>query len=75
MSIEETKNFMIRIKQHYQEFVMDNIKLNEWYSELKDYDYFEVNNKFEEHLRNEQYGNQIPKIGFFLSIAYFMVFI
>lgn len=64
MTLTETRNFMERIKLHYQEFMIDNAKVEEWHRELKDYNTYEVNDKFEEHLRNEQYGNQIPKIGF-----------
>lgn len=64
MTIQETKEFMNRIKQHYQDFIVDDSKLNEWYKELKNYDYFEVNDKLEQHLRNEQYGHQIPKVAF-----------
>ena len=64
MTLKETKEFMERIKQHYQEFIIDNPKIEEWHRELKDYNIHEVNDKFEEHLRNEQYGSQIPKIGF-----------
>lgn len=64
MTIQETNNFLKRIKQHYQDFIIDNTKLDEWYKELKDYDYFEVNQKLEEHLRSEQYGRQIPKVAF-----------
>ena len=64
MTIKETNDFMERIKQHYQEFVIDDYKIEEWYKELKDYDYQEVNAKLEEHLRNEQYGTSIPKVYF-----------
>ena len=55
---------MNRIKQHYQEFLIDDGKCEEWYKELKDYNTHEVNDKLEEHLKSEQFGNQIPKIGF-----------
>lgn len=64
MTLTETRNFMERIKLHYQEFMIDNVKVEEWHRELKDYNIHEINDKFEEHLRNEQYGHQIPKIGF-----------
>ena len=64
MTKEDTKNFLRRIKQHYQEFSVDDYKINEWYNELKDYNVNDINNKFEEHLRSEQYGNDIPKIWF-----------
>lgn len=64
MTKDETKTFLKRIKQHYQEFAVDDYKLNEWYKELKDYSNEDVNQKFEEHLRSEQYGSTIPKIWF-----------
>ena len=64
MTLTETRNFMERIKLHYQEFMIDNAKVEEWHRELKDYNTYEVNDKFEEHLRNEQYGHQIPKVAF-----------
>lgn len=64
MTILEVKEFMKRIKSHYQEFVVDDFKTKEWYSELKKYDYEDVNNKLEQHLRNETYGESIPKLYF-----------
>lgn len=64
MTVEETTKFMKRIKQHYQDFVIDNYKIEEWYKELKNYAYDDVNNKLEEHLKSQQFGNQIPKVYF-----------
>ena len=64
MTLTETKNFMERIKFYYQEFVIDNLKVEEWHRQLKDYNNQEINDKFEEHLNNEQYCNLIPRIGF-----------
>lgn len=64
MTIDETKKFLRRIKSHYQEFVIDDFKREEWHDELKKYDYEDVNKKFEEHLRSETYGDQIPKLYF-----------
>ena len=58
--------FMKRIKSHYQEFIVDDFKVDEWYKELKDYDFEDVNKKLESHLRSEQYGDSIPKL-FFLT--------
>lgn len=66
MTVQETNDFLKRIKQHYQDFIIDNSKLDEWYKELKDYSLKDVNKKLDEHLRNEYYGNQIPKV-FFLT--------
>lgn len=64
MTIKETRDFMERIKQHYQEFTIDNYKIDEWFKELKDYNYDDVNKKLEEHLRSENYGSVIPKVYF-----------
>ena len=57
---------MKRIKSHYQEFIVDDFKVDEWYKELKDYDSEDVNKRLESHLRSEQYGESIPKL-FFLT--------
>ena len=64
MTIQETSQLMERIKQHYQEFIIDDYKIEEWFKELSKYDYSEVNNKLEQHLRSEQYGQNIPKLYF-----------
>lgn len=64
MTREETKQFLRRIKQHYQEFTVDDYKISEWYKELKEYSYDDINERFDEHLRSERYGNSIPKIWF-----------
>lgn len=64
MTIQETNQLMERIKQHYQEFVIDDYKVEEWFKELSKYDCSEVNNKLEQHLRSEQYGQHIPKLYF-----------
>lgn len=57
---------MKRIKSHYQEFIVDDFKVDEWYRELRDYDFEDVNKKLESHLRSETYGESIPKL-FFLT--------
>ena len=64
MNINETKEFMERIKIHYPSFIIDTYTIEEWHKELKDYSFEDINKKFEEHLRNEQYGNNIPRIWF-----------
>lgn len=66
MNKKETMEFLKRIKSHYQEFVIDDFKAKEWHSELEKYDAADVNIKFEEHLKSEIYGEQIPKL-FFLT--------
>lgn len=64
MTINETIKLMERVKQHYQEFIVDDYKVEEWHNELKKYSAVDVNKKLEEHLRSEQYGNYIPKVYF-----------
>lgn len=64
MTTNEVQDFMQRIKAHYQEFIIDEFKFNEWYSELKEYQAEDINRKFEEHLKSETYGNYVPKINF-----------
>lgn len=64
MERKQTIEFMERIKQHYQEFIIDEYKLNEWHNILKDYEYEDVNKKLDEHLRSEQNGQYVPKVMF-----------
>ena len=64
MEIQETIKTMERIKQHYQDFIIDDYKIDEWHSELCKYDFKEVNQKIDQHMRSEQYGQYIPKIYF-----------
>lgn len=64
MERKETIEFMQRIKSHYQEFIIDDFKIDEWHKELKKYDYADVNKKLDEHLASETYGEYIPKVHF-----------
>ena len=64
MDKKETIRFMERVKSHYQEFIIDDFKISEWYGKLKNYDAEDVNKKFDEHLSSEVYGDSIPKIYF-----------
>ena len=64
MEKKQVINFMQRIKSHYQEFVIDDFKIDEWYKELKDYSEADVNAKLDNHLNSEEYGSQIPKVHF-----------
>lgn len=66
MTKNETINFMERIKSHYQEFIVDDFKINEWHKELSQYDLEDVNQKLDEHLKSSEYGEYIPKL-FFLT--------
>ena len=67
MTRNEVQDFMQRIKSHYQEFLIDEFKFNEWFNELKDYKAEDINKKFEEHLKSETFGNYIPKINFLIK--------
>lgn len=64
MERKDVSIIMKRIKSHYQEFIVDDFKLEEWYKELKDYSLDDVMEKLDLHLKSEQYGNQIPKVYF-----------
>lgn len=64
MNKKETIRFMERVKSHYQEFIIDDFKVSEWYGKLKDYDDEDVNKKFDEHLNSEIHGENIPKVYF-----------
>ena len=66
MTVEEAKSFLGRVKIHYPEFSSDKSTQKEWIRELILYDFDDVNKKFEIHLRNEEYGRNIPKL-FFLT--------
>lgn len=64
MEKKETIEFMNRIKSHYQEFIIDDFKIKEWYKELSKFDLEDVNQKLEEHLKSSEYGEHIPKLYF-----------
>ena len=66
MEKQETMTIMKRIKSHYQEFAIDDFKVEEWHKELKHYDFNDVDAKLDDHLKSEVYGEQIPKL-FFLT--------
>lgn len=64
MTKKETIDFMNRIKAHYQDFIIDDFKVNEWFRELQHYDREDLDIKFDEHLSSEMYGQFIPKLFF-----------
>ncbi len=66
MTVEEAKSILGRIKIHYPEFSSDKGTQKEWIRELIIYDFKDVTKKLEEHLKNEEYGRNIPKL-FFLT--------
>lgn len=67
MKIKETSRLMERIKEHYQDFIIDEGKTEEWHNFLKDYAYEDVSKKLDEHLSSEQYGQFIPKVAFLVK--------
>lgn len=64
MNREQVRQLFKRIQSNYPNFIIDDYKITEWAKELKDYDEVDVHKKLEEHMRNEQYGNQEPKVYF-----------
>ena len=64
MTIKETKDFLERIKTYYQSFMIDDYIIKEWHSQLKDYSSQDINGKFNEHLKSEEFSNYVPKIAF-----------
>ena len=67
MKREETKRLFKRIKSHYEDFIVDEGKIDEWHNFLKDYSYDDVSKKLDEHLSSEQYGQYIPKVAFLVK--------
>ena len=64
MTIQETKDFMDRVKSYYPAFIVDEFNTNEWHSQLKDYEAKDINERFNQHLKSETYGEYVPKINF-----------
>ena len=67
MKINETNKLMERIKEHYQDFIIDKPKVEEWHTYLQDYSYKDVSERLDEHLASEQYGQYIPKVAFLVK--------
>lgn len=67
MEKRETINFMQRIRSYYQEFTMDDFKIKEWHSQLKDYDAEDVNERLNRHLKSQEYGDYPPKLNYLLA--------
>lgn len=64
MTIKETRSFLERIKVYYPTFAIDDYITEEWHSQLKDYSAQDVNERFNQHLKHEEYSKYIPKISF-----------
>lgn len=67
MTVEEAKTILGRIKIHYPDFSNDKNTQKEWIKELVLYDVEDVTKKLESHLKNEDYGDKIPKLFFLTS--------
>ena len=67
MTVQETNLFLKRIKQYYNDFVIDDFKVEEWYKQLKDYDAEDVNERLDKHLKSETYGDYPPKLNYILA--------
>lgn len=67
MTVQETNNFLKRIKQYYNDFIIDDFKVEEWYKQLKDYDAEDVNARLDKHLKSETYGDYPPKLNYILA--------
>lgn len=66
MEKKDTINFMQRVRSYYPEFTIDDFKINEWHSQLKDYDTQDVNNRLDKHLKSETYGDYPPKLNYII---------
>ena len=67
MTVQETNAFLKRIKQYYNDFIVDDFKVEEWYNQLKDYDAEDVNARLDKHLKSETYGDYPPKLNYILA--------
>ena len=64
MERKQVVDLLKRIKYNYNEFIVDDYTITEWYKELKDYELEDVMDKLDQHFRSEQYGKQPPKVYF-----------
>lgn len=64
MTREEAKTIFKRIKSHYNTFVVDDFKFNEWFKELIHCNYEDVNKNLDRHINSEIYGENEPRLIF-----------
>ena len=50
MTIKDIRNLFDRIKRHYNMFGYDDLKIQEWYKFLKDYDPKDIDKNFDKYL-------------------------
>lgn len=61
----EVKDFLQKVKAHYQEFKIDEVWIvKEWIDNLVPFDKEDIYAKWQEHLDNENVAKEIPKIHF-----------
>lgn len=63
MTKEETKEVVKKIKVYYPYFKLEKEGLDEWHRRLKPYDYQDVLDKVEEHLKGDK-AEEPPKLHF-----------
>lgn len=61
MTKSEVVDFMKVIKAYYQNFLVEDYVVDEWYKQLSKYEKDDVYEKFEEHLKGD-YQTQPPKL-------------
>lgn len=64
MTLRETREFLERMKVYYPNMIIDDYTTQEWHSQLREYSNDDINDRFNDHLRNEEYSKYIPKISF-----------
>lgn len=68
MSRKEVKDFMERIRSYYpNKFIVDSYKINEWNEVLQYYDKNDLNSRFEQHQRNEEFKDKVPSLDFLIK--------
>ena len=63
MTNKEVKDFLLKIKSHYQNFSVEDYIVEEWCEALKNYEAIDVYKKLDKHLQGE-YANNLPQIHF-----------
>ena len=62
----EVKRIVSKIKAYYYYFSLEKDSLNEWNYKLRDYDYEDVSERVEEHLKGEQ-RKEPPQLHYLIS--------
>lgn len=65
MTRKEVKTFLNHIHKYYpKDFIVDEYKVDTWSKTLQYYNSSDVNAKFEQHLKNEKFKEQVPTLNF-----------